>query len=323
MRPRYNGGMTSLNERAYQLCEAMVADAAELGIAVRTLVCGTRIIDCGVEAAGCIEAGRRLAEVCLAGLGSVDFVTLDPAVWAGHAIGIATQHPVAACMASQYAGWEINGDGFFAMGSGPMRAAAGREKLFNTIGHRERPEVCVGVLETNKLPPDSVCLDLANKCDVAPNWLTLLVARTASAAGTVQIVARSVETALHKLHGLGFNISRIERAWGTAPLPPLAKDDLAAIGLTNDAILYGGHAHLRVEGDDNSLKEIGPRVPSSASPDFGQPFNKIFARYNHDFYRIDPQLFSPAVITLANLAGDEYRFGQFAPEVLAESFANK
>jgi prepilin-type N-terminal cleavage/methylation domain-containing protein len=42
----------SLNERAFQLCEAMVVDAAELRIAVRTLACGTRIIDCGVEAAG-------------------------------------------------------------------------------------------------------------------------------------------------------------------------------------------------------------------------------------------------------------------------------
>jgi methenyltetrahydromethanopterin cyclohydrolase len=316
-------GMLTLNERAFQLCDAMVADAAELRIAVRTLACGTRIIDCGVEAAGCTEAGRRLAEVCLAGLGSVSLVTLDPAVWAGPAIGIATQHPVAACMASQYAGWEVNGDGFFAMGSGPMRAAAGREKLFDTIGHRERPEVCVGVLESSKFPPDSVCIDLAKKCDVAPNWLTLLVARTASAAGTVQIVARSVETALHKLHGLGFDLSRVERAWGTAPLPPLANDDLAAIGRTNDAILYGGHAHLRVDGDDDTLKEIGPRVPSSASPDFGQPFKKIFARYNRDFYRIDPLLFSPAVITLATLAGHEYRFGQFAPDVLAESFAKK
>ena len=30
-----------------------------LGIAVRTLACGTRLIDCGVNAAGSIEAGRQ------------------------------------------------------------------------------------------------------------------------------------------------------------------------------------------------------------------------------------------------------------------------
>ena len=54
-------------------------------------------------------------------------------------------------MASQYAGWEIKGEKFFAMGSGPMRAAAGREALFDDIGHREKPDRCVGVLETSKL----------------------------------------------------------------------------------------------------------------------------------------------------------------------------
>jgi len=87
--------------------------------------------------------------------------------------------------------------------------------------------------------------------------------------------------------------------------------------------MYGGQAHLRVEGSDESLKEIGPRIPSSGSTDFGQPFQKIFARYNNDFYRIDPMLFSPAVVTLANFAGREFNFGQFAPDVLAESFGAK
>ena len=126
-----------------------------------------------------------------------------------------------------------------------------------------------------------------------PNELTLLVARTSSPAGTVQIVARSVETALHKLHVLGFDLARIERGRGMAPLPPPCDDDLAAIGRTNDAILYGGVVELFVRGDDESLEEIGPRVPSSASADFGRPFAEIFARYEHDFYRIDPLLFQP------------------------------
>ena len=49
--------MPTLNERAHELCNAMVADAEKLGIAVSTLDCGTRIIDCGVKAPGSIEAG--------------------------------------------------------------------------------------------------------------------------------------------------------------------------------------------------------------------------------------------------------------------------
>ena len=44
---------------------------------------------------------------------------------------VRTDEPVAACMASQYAGWQVAVGKFFAMGSGPMRAAWGREKLFD------------------------------------------------------------------------------------------------------------------------------------------------------------------------------------------------
>jgi methenyltetrahydromethanopterin cyclohydrolase len=313
--------MLSLNDRALNLCETIVADAARLGVSVRTLSSGTRVIDCGVQVIGSDEAGLRLAEVCLAGLGTVHFVPSDQSGWSGRAIGVATQEPVAACMASQYAGWEIKGEQFFAMGSGPMRAAAAREKLFDDIGHRESAGHCVGVLETGKLPPDGVCIGIAENCGVPPERLTLLVARTASPAGTLQIVARSVETALHKLHELGLDLKRVERAWGVAPLPPVAKNDLTAIGWTNDAILYGSYVNLRVRGEDATLEEIGPRVPSSASADHGRPFAEIFARYDNDFYRIDPLLFSPAVIRLENIdTGREFQFGRFAPDVLQESF---
>jgi methenyltetrahydromethanopterin cyclohydrolase len=308
-----------LNERAHQLTDAMVADAESLGVTVHTLACGTRLIDCGVKAAGSIEAGRRLAEVCLSGLGSVK---IGPSrLLAGQQVRVRPDPPVTACMASQYAGWEIKADGYFAMGSGPMRAAAGREELFDVIGHRERPDVCVGVLETSKLPPESVCVDIAAKCRITPDRLTLLAARTASPAGTVQIVARSVETAMHKLHELGFDLARIEHSFGWAPLPPVADDDLTAIGWTNDAILYGGFVALCVRGDDVSLEDVGPRVPSSASPDFGQPFAEIFARYDRDFYRIDPMLFSPARVRFYNLdTRCKFSFGRRAPEVLSASF---
>lgn len=312
--------MKTLNERAHELCNAMVADADALGIAVSTLDCGTRIIDCGVKAPGSIEAGRRLAEICLAGLGTVELTSNER----GTHVNVKTSQPVAACMASQYAGWEIKGEKYFAMGSGPMRAAACREELFQHIGHCEHPPVCVGVLETGKLPPAGVCIEVAEKCGLAPSRLTLLVARTASLAGTLQIVARSIETALHKLHTLEFDLGRVVEGAGSAPLPPIAKDDLVAIGWTNDAILYGGEVHLRIRGDDESIAAIGPRVPSSASSDYGRPFAEVFNRYGGDFYRIDPLLFSPAVVRFENSdTGRLLAFGHMAPEIIAESFAKK
>lgn len=307
-----------LNEQSWQLCDAMAREADALRVQVHD-VDGTRIIDCGVHAAGGLEAGRRLAEVCLAGLGHVHIVSGH--IGSAWAVQVRTDHPALACMAAQYAGWQIALGRYFAMGSGPMRIAGSNEPLIDELGFRQRPSRAVGVLETAQLPPADVCRHLAQRCAVAPERLTLLAARTASLAGSVQIAARSVETALHKLHALGYDLRRVESGLGSAPLPPVAADDLAALGRTNDAVLYGGLVTLCVRDDDATLQQIGPRLPSSASPDAGRPFADIFAAYGRDFYRIDPALFSPAVVELQNLAtGRTFRFGQWREDVLRASF---
>jgi methenyltetrahydromethanopterin cyclohydrolase len=161
---------------------------------------------------------------------------------------------------------------------------------------------------------------------VPPESLTLLVAPTASAAGTLQVVARSLETALHKLHDLGFDLRRIVRGRAAAPLPPAGagKNDLVAIGRTNDAILYGGHAVLEVTGDDASLAAIAARAVSGASADHGSPFLDLFERAGRDFYALDPALFAPAVIELVNLdTGTVHRHGEPAPAIVARSFATR
>lgn len=284
------------------------------------LACGTDIVDCGVKVTGGLEAGRLLAEICLADCGQVSIVPGSVGDFDSPLVVVRTDQPVLACMASQYAGWQIAGEKFFAMGSGPMRAAACKEPLFEQLGYRESPDRVVGVLETSKLPPDEVCQRIAADCGVSPRDVHLLVARTASMAGSVQVVARSVETALHKLHELGYDLRRVVSGFGAAPLLPIAADDMAAIGRTNDAILYGGQVTLWVRDDDERLAEIGPRVPSSASKDFGEPFAAVFKRYNGDFYKIDPLLFSPAQITFNNLAtGRSHLFGQLRPDILKHS----
>lgn len=313
----------NLNQTAWRRCDRLASRAEALRIVVRQETGGPRLIDCGVEALGGLEAGRQLAEICMAGQGRVRFVPASGTLGSGPAVSVRTDHPVAACMAAQYAGWQIQAEPkFFAMGSGPMRAAAGKEELFERIGFREQPAVAVGVLETSSLPPLTLADRLASDCGVAPERLTLLLAATSSLAGTVQVVARSVETALHKLHELGFDLAQVVSGWGTAPLPPLAENDLAAIGRTNDAVLYGGQVTLWVDADDQELEHLGPRIPSCSSPDYGRPFGALFEQYERDFYRIDPLLFSPAVVTLINArTGRSRRYGELRPDVLEQSFA--
>jgi methenyltetrahydromethanopterin cyclohydrolase len=320
----------ALNEAAQRIADAMIADADGLRVAVHSTG-GVRVIDCGVKAAGSVEAGIGMARAAMAGLGQV---WVEPpgghgdgfaAEWPGcpwPVIAVKSDQPLAACLASQYAGWKVSEGKYFAMASGPIRAAIGREDLFDAIGMRERPAVAVGLLEASKLPPVDVCLGLAKDAGVAADALILLVARTASIAGTLQVIARSLETALHKLHDLHFDLRRIRRGSGRAPLAPVPSDDLTAIGRTNDAILYGGHVVLAVEGDDESLLEIGPRMVSSASADYGEPFCRLFEKAGCDFYALDPALFAPALVEIVNIeTGRRHRFGALAPEIVARSFA--
>jgi len=308
----------SLNSRAVSVVEALLPRAEELRVAFHPIDGGGRYVDFGIEMRGGLRAGIELARVCLSDLADVSIVPGDVGGSPIPLVQVVTDHPVRACLASQYAGWALKDGKFFAMGSGPMRAAAGSEAIYDVIGFRETADAVVGVLETRKPPTPAVVAKIAAACRAEPSRVTLLVAPTASLAGGLQIVARSVETALHKLAELKFELSRLVSAHGTAPLPPVAANDLAAIGRTNDAILYGAQVVLAVTGDDASLAAIGPQVPSSASDDYGEPFEAIFARYNNDFYAIDPYLFSPAEIVFQNVeTGKVHAFGRVNPEVLA------
>lgn len=310
-----------LNQRASAICQRMLEQNDVLRITATEHANGAMVFDCGIETAGGLEAGRLLAECCLAGLGQVRFVPGNQQLWSGPAVQVRTDHPVAACLAAQYAGWEIKVGDFFAMGSGAMRAAANKEEIFATIGNTEQAKSVVGILETRTQPGEDVATYVAEACGLSPADVTLLVAPTASQAGNVQIVARSVETTLHKMHELGVDLKQVLSGYGTAPLPPVAGDDLAGIGRTNDAILYGGEVTLWVRGDDDYWSDFGPRIPSNSSADFGEPFIKIFARYDHDFYKIDPHLFSPAIVNLVNIdTGATFQFGQTQPDVLRASF---
>ena len=310
-----------MNERAWALADACVVRAGEWRIAAQTLPGGARVIDAGVSVPGGLAAGLALAELCMGGLGHVAYVPLviGGETWQG--VQVWTDHPAECCMASQYAGWQINPEGYFAMGSGPLRSKARVEKeLFAKLGYAEDVSRGVLVLETRTLPTDEVASWVARKAGVTPGGLTFAVAPTASLAGGVQIVARSIETGLHKMDTLGFDVTRVVAATGTAPLPPVAKNDLRAIGRTNDCVLYGGQARYTIRAEDDELSELAKRLPASASSDYGSPFYDIFKRYNNDFYKIDPMLFSPAEVWLTSAtSGRTFHAGRLNPDVLRAS----
>ncbi|MGH7506064.1 MAG: methenyltetrahydromethanopterin cyclohydrolase [Longimicrobiales bacterium] len=314
-----------LNERAARIADVMAADADAFGIAVTALAAGGRLLDCGIAARGGLEAGRHMAEVCMGGLGHVVIGAWEAGDLRLPGVHVRTDHPAVSCLASQYAGWAVKPEGYFAMGSGPLRAIARVEtELYERLGYGEpAAERGVLVLETRTPPDDAVVAWIEAKSGISASRITLLAAPTASLAGGVQISARVVETALHKLDHLGFDVCRIASASGTAPLPPVAKNDVRAIGRTNDCVLYGGVVHLAVTGDDDEVSEIVARLPSSNSADYGTPFHDLFQRYGGDFYKVDPGLFSPAEVHISNLvSGRTFSAGTRNVAVLRRSLSS-
>ncbi|RWO00253.1 methenyltetrahydromethanopterin cyclohydrolase [Mesorhizobium sp.] len=313
-------GSAFLNDNAQRIIDGMIGDAERLRIGVSTGPLGECLIDAGAKAAGGVEAGLRMAEAAMGGLGSIS-VCMDRASpkWP-FTIEVRSSQPVLACLGSQYAGWNLSSQDYFAMGSGPARALARVEPLFETLSYRDTASSAVLILETAKPPPQAIVEKVGRATGLPPEKLTFLYAPTQSLAGGVQIVARALEVALHKTNDLKFPLDNVVDGIGTAPIPAPHPDFLTAMGRTNDAIIYGGSVQLFVKGSAKDASELAERLPSRASRDHGHPFAEVFKRFKGDFYAIDPLLFSPAeVIVTAIETGDTFRAGERDLQMLERS----
>lgn len=315
----------SINTKVAPLVRDIIDNADALRVGVTKGSLGETLIDCGVNAVGGLEAGRRLSEICLGGLGVVSFETASTEDPWPFLVTVHTSQPVIACLGSQYAGWSISveadGKKFNVLGSGPARAMGSSEKLFDELGYRDEAETAALVIEADKAPPPALIELVANACKIAPEKLTVLYAPTSSLAGTVQIAARCLEVALHKAHELHFPLNDIVDGMATVPVPPPTPGFIEAMGRTNDAIIYAGRAQLYVTGEADAAKKLARDLPSANSKDYGKPFAELFAAVKGDFYAIDPMLFSPAKVTVTSLdTGESFQNGKIDDAVLQRSF---
>ncbi|MEM7784949.1 MAG: methenyltetrahydromethanopterin cyclohydrolase, partial [Planctomycetota bacterium] len=278
------------------------------------------ILDFGVEVAATTEAGILLSKICMGGLAEIEIASQNEIGL--DLIHVQTKSPVDACIGCQYAGWPISVGDFFAMCSGPIRVSRGREQILKDSGFFDATStVGVGILETSTIPGSDVIAHMVKETQIKANQMFLCVARTASLAGLTQVVSRSVETAMHKLHEMQFPLTKIQSGYGTAPLPPIPDKDVTALGWSNDSILYGGHVQFEIECSENEIQEMIDDIPSRSSKEFGTPFLEIFQSYNYDFYQIDPHLFSPAKIAITVLPSNrKFESGTIRNDILSTSF---
>ncbi len=307
----------------FEVFEEMLDYADELQIEVHELDNGTVVADAGVLAPGGYGAGVYLSRLCLADLAEIQLAPFDLQGVLLPGVSVATDFPAISCMASQCAMWQIKADKYFAMGSGPARALAKKTReLYDKIGFEESSDVAVIVLESGKLPDEKVSALIAEKCSIDPADLRIAVAPTDSVAGLVQVSARVVETGLHKLFSMGFDINSIKSGWGRAPISPISGDATMCMGSSNDAIIYGGETYYTLEYENlEELQQYLRGMPSQASRDWGAPFYKTFKAAGFDFFKVDHNVFAPAKVVMNEIKSRRtFVSGKVNLEALAESF---
>lgn len=322
----------SVNTLSQPLVNQLITNADQYRLDIQTLANGSTIIDAGINAPGGLEAGRIITEICLGGMGTVSISQSTYTECWPLTVNVHTSNPVLACLGSQYAGWSLSHDKYYALGSGPARALATKnkegvispvEELYKELAYQDQSEQTVLVIENDKLPPLEIIEKVATACSVSPDNLTIIVTPTSSLAGCVQVVGRVLEVAMHKAHALHFPLDHIIDGSGSAPICPPHPKFVQAMGRTNDAILFAGLVHLFVKGSDEAAEKLANELPSSTSKDYGKPFAQIFKEYEYDFFKIDAMLFSPAsVIVTAVESGNSFRAGRLDNTLLNLSFGS-
>ncbi|MGE0024164.1 MAG: methenyltetrahydromethanopterin cyclohydrolase, partial [Hyphomicrobium sp.] len=169
----------SVNARAGKLIDDLAANAQALRCSVTTGQAGERCIDLGANVPGGLEAGRRLGEICMGGLGTVTLTSASGLERWPLGVVVHSSNPVVACLGSQYAGWTItDGAGFFALGSGPARALSRVEELYKELGYVDHHNKGALVIEGDNAPPPAIATQVAAACGIGVTDLTVLYAPT-------------------------------------------------------------------------------------------------------------------------------------------------
>ena len=310
----------NINSSTAAKLQAKLADGAGLGLSL-VQINAANVVQFAADKVGTKQGGVLLAKICLGSEADVSIVDPRPVQISRPHVNVSTSNPLVDCIGCQYAGWSLAVGEYSAMASGPIRLLRGCESILESYGLSQTDQQAVIVLETDKLPTESVVDYIAQQVGVAAADLLICIANTSSLPGSIQVVARSVETAMHKLYEIGFDLTTVRSAQGTAPLPPSTDSDLVAMGWTNDAMLYGASVELTVDANDADIAAIIDQVPSSSCGQFGKPFLTVFEDAGRDFYQIDPLLFAPAEILIVNQrTGNRFSAGKLHLDVLKTSF---
>ncbi|MFB6298674.1 MAG: methenyltetrahydromethanopterin cyclohydrolase [Halobacteriales archaeon] len=304
--------MDNVNRAAVELVDEAIDFADELNIAVHHLDNEAVVLDFGVVADGGIEAGLLLAEIQTGGLATVQTRVDDLAGVTVPFVELSTDQPALALLGCQQSAWILRADGFDGLGAGPARvradnAGAGRYAQASDF------DLTVLALEADTLPDEAVVERVADATGVGTASVFLPTAPTASIVGSVTMASRAAEVALERFQSLGGDPTAVLSATGSAPIAPVADDFRTAMARTNDAIAYGGRAHLVVESAPSGVEAIA----FESSDAYGESFETVLDAAEWDLLNVDQSVFAPAQVTVDVRGGPTHAVGGVEPDRLA------
>ena len=307
--------MESLNRAAVELVDEAIDFADELGIAVHHLENDAVVLDCGVEAPGGLEAGLLLTEMATGGLASVDTRLAEVAGGVRPVVEVETDHPALCLLGSQPSMWPLDDVGYEGRGGGPAQLNRGAAERLG-VSYEEDFDLTVLTVEGTALPGAGVAQHVAEETGVPTSGVYLVTAPLASLAGSVAMAARAAEVALLRLTHCGLDATAVQSIAADAPVAPVAGDERTALARTNDAIAFGGRAHVVAETapSDPAALVFGADGPAAG-------FSTVLPAADWDLDAVDRGTFAPAQVTLDVPGGATHTVGAVDPDALAAAFA--
>jgi len=268
-------------------------------------------------------AGKYFTEIGLGGLGELSFTKKKIGNYWMPALKIDVDLPTIAEMSSHVAFWRVPWKGKTVNISGPIRSIRKTDIFSQAVAYQDKwAKKAVAEIQTTELPDEAFTSHIAEQIGYSPQDLYVIVAKTGTLVGAIQVGARNVEQTLPTLFDHGLKMEWIVHANGITPLVSVVDDELIAYGRVNDSLIYGQESNIYLSCEDQVIIDILDSIPFSKNKDvFGIPFQKLFNCCNNDWTEVPRAWDAPCKVNFYNLkTGHSFTTGRLSHEVLEKSF---
>lgn len=260
-------------DRTSQLVRSLIRDAWPLGIRVSHGPGGETVIDCGLNAAGTWETGRRIVEIAHGGLASATLGVASVCDMALPSITVESWRPAHSAFRLQVSLPLDEIDPAIRV-SGPILARLRmRSEPDPPAGESRADAWGVAVVETDRWD-ESIAVALAQRADLPRSDLTLLLVPGRSVAGSTQIAGRINECVVFTLEeSLAVDATSVVHMIGDVPVAPPALP--SADVLPDDLIHYAGRAVLTMDAEREDLSSLAKALTFASTPHYGKRFSEL------------------------------------------------